>query len=77
MADTGESPDAIVEAEGLSQIGDADELEAVVRQAVAENPAAVSKYPRRQDPAPLAFPRRAGSCGRRAVRRIRGWSTSC
>jgi len=44
MADTGESPDAIVEAEGLSQIGDADELEAVVRQAVAENPAAVSKY---------------------------------
>ena len=44
MAGTGESPDAIVEAEGLSQIGDAGRLEAVVRQALAENPAAVSKY---------------------------------
>ena len=44
MAGTGESPDAIVDAEGLSQIGDADQLEAVVRQALAENPAAASKY---------------------------------
>jgi len=44
MAGTGESPDAIVEAEGLSQIGDADALETVVRQVLAENPAAVSKY---------------------------------
>ena len=44
MADTGESPYAIVEAQGLSQIGDAAELETVVRQVLAENPAAVSKY---------------------------------
>ena len=44
MADTGRSPEAIVEAEGLSQIGDADELQAVVRRTLADNPAAVSKY---------------------------------
>ncbi len=44
MAATGESPDAIVEAEGLSQIGDADELQVVVRQTLAQNPAAVTKY---------------------------------
>ena len=44
MAGTGESPDAIVEARGLSQIGDAAELETVVRQVLAENPAAVSRY---------------------------------
>ena len=44
MADSGRSPEAIVEAEGLSQIGDADELRAVVRQVLAENPAAVSRY---------------------------------
>ena len=44
MADTGRAPEAIVEAEGLSQIGDAGELEFVVRQTLAENPAAVGKY---------------------------------
>ncbi len=44
MADTGRSPEAIVAAEGLSQIGDAAELEDVVRRTLAENPAAVSKY---------------------------------
>ena len=44
MADGGESPDAIVAAEGLSQIGDADELAAAVRRALAENPAAVRRY---------------------------------
>ena len=44
MADGGESPDAIVAAEGLSQIGDAGELAAAVRRALAENPAAVSRY---------------------------------
>lgn len=44
MADAGRSPEAIVEAEGLSQIGDAGELELVVRQTLAENPAAVGKY---------------------------------
>ena len=44
MAATGRPPEAIVDAEGLSQIGDAGELEAAVRQALLENPAAVSKY---------------------------------
>ena len=44
MADTGRSPEAIVEAEGLSQIGDAGELEGVVRGVLARNPAAVDKY---------------------------------
>ncbi len=44
MADTGRSPEAIVEAEGLSQIGDSDELQAVVRRTLADNPAAVKKY---------------------------------
>ena len=44
MAATGRPPGAIVEAEGLSQIGDAGELEAEVRRALAENPAAVSRY---------------------------------
>ena len=44
MADTGEEPEAIVEAEGLLQIGDVGELEAVVRSTLAEHPAAVSRY---------------------------------
>ena len=44
MARTGEAPEAIVEAEGLAQIGDAASLEGVVRQAIIDNPAAVGKY---------------------------------
>ena len=44
MADTGESPAAIVELQGLSQIGDAGALEIVVRRTLADHPAAVSKY---------------------------------
>ena len=44
MAATGRPPEAIVEAEGLSQIGDAEELGAAVRKALSENPAAVGKY---------------------------------
>ena len=44
MADTGRSPEAIVEAEGLSQIGDAGALEVLVEQTLAEHPDAVSKY---------------------------------
>ena len=44
MARTGESPEAIVEAKGLSQIGDAGALEGAVRQALADNPDAVKKY---------------------------------
>ena len=44
MADSGRSPETIVDAEGLAQIGDAGELEVVVRRTLAENAAAVSKY---------------------------------
>ena len=44
MADTGRSPEAIVEAEGLSQIGDAGALEVLVAQTLTEHPDAVSKY---------------------------------
>ena len=44
MARTGESPEAIVEARGLSQIGDASVLEGAVRQALADHPDAVKKY---------------------------------
>ena len=44
MADTGRSPEAIVEAEGLSQIGDAGALEVLVEQTLAAHPDAVSKY---------------------------------
>ena len=44
MADSGRSPEAIVDAEGLAQIGDAGELEVVVRRTLAENAAAASKY---------------------------------
>ena len=44
MYDTGESPDAIVKAEGLAQVGDADALQGIVAQTLAANQAAVEKY---------------------------------
>ena len=44
MADSGRSPEDIVDAEGLAQIGDAGELKVVVRRTLADNAAAVSKY---------------------------------
>ncbi len=44
MAETGEPPAAIIEAEGLSQIGDTGELEVVIRQILVDHPAAVSRY---------------------------------
>ncbi|MFQ5613759.1 MAG: Asp-tRNA(Asn)/Glu-tRNA(Gln) amidotransferase subunit GatB [Anaerolineae bacterium] len=44
MWGTGRPPEEIVEARGLRQISDAGELEAVARQAIAENPAAVEQY---------------------------------
>ncbi len=43
-ADTGLPPGDIVQQEGLAQIGDAGELEAVVRQTLADNQPAVEKY---------------------------------
>ncbi len=44
MADSGRPPEAIVEAEGLAQIGDKGELEVVMRRTLSEHAAAVSKY---------------------------------
>ena len=44
MAATGAAPDAIVEADGLGQLGDAGELEIIVRRTLADQPAAVDKY---------------------------------
>ena len=43
-ADSGKSPRDIVRDGGLSQIGDIDELEAVVRQVLDANVEAVGKY---------------------------------
>jgi aspartyl-tRNA(Asn)/glutamyl-tRNA(Gln) amidotransferase subunit B len=43
MLDEGESPDAIIEAEGLGTAGE-DEVAAAVRDAIAENPDAVADY---------------------------------
>jgi len=44
MAGPGEASEAIVESEGVSRIGDADGLEAVVPRTLADNPDAVSRY---------------------------------
>ncbi len=44
MTETGEGPQAIIEAKGLKQISDASELEAMVEKVLAENPDNVEKY---------------------------------
>jgi len=44
MCRTGQAPDEIVEAQGLKQISDSSELEAIVDQVVAANPDSVAKY---------------------------------
>ena len=44
MFDTGDSPRAIAEAEGLSQISDADAVLAAVKQAISDNPGPVQEY---------------------------------
>ncbi len=41
---TGESPATIVEARGLSQVSDIDQIGSVAREVIAENPAAVDDY---------------------------------
>jgi aspartyl-tRNA(Asn)/glutamyl-tRNA(Gln) amidotransferase subunit B len=41
---TGQSPAIIVKEKGLEQIGSTDELEAIVKQLVANNPAQVEQY---------------------------------
>jgi aspartyl-tRNA(Asn)/glutamyl-tRNA(Gln) amidotransferase subunit B len=44
MFETGESPDAIIAAEGLSPITDSASVEAVCREILAKNPVNVAKY---------------------------------
>ena len=44
MYETGPSADDIVQAEGLAQIGDADALAGIVRDAIAANPDAVEQF---------------------------------
>lgn len=44
VAEKGGSPMAVVEAKGLKQIGSADELEAVAKKVLDDNPALVEKY---------------------------------
>jgi Asp-tRNA(Asn)/Glu-tRNA(Gln) amidotransferase B subunit len=46
MCASGRSADAIVESEGLAQIGDVEALSHLVRQAIATNPDAVSQVRR-------------------------------
>jgi len=43
MYDTGSTAAAIVQAEGLAQIGDAEALSGIVREAVAANPDAIDQ----------------------------------
>lgn len=44
VAQTGQSPALVVKEKGLEQIGSTDELEAIVKQIVANNPAQVEQY---------------------------------
>jgi aspartyl-tRNA(Asn)/glutamyl-tRNA(Gln) amidotransferase subunit B len=44
MADTGDTAETVVERNGLSQIGDAAEIETIVDQVIAENPSSVEDY---------------------------------
>jgi len=44
MVETGDSPQSIVEAEGMAQVSDAGELEGIIAQIVADNPQAVEDY---------------------------------
>ena len=44
MYGTGKEPEAIVEAEGLSQIGDERELETIVTRVIAEHEDAVTRF---------------------------------
>ena len=44
MCEEGKKPKAIIEEEGLVQIGDASEIEAMVKEVLAENPESVEQY---------------------------------
>jgi aspartyl-tRNA(Asn)/glutamyl-tRNA(Gln) amidotransferase subunit B len=53
MAETGESPAAIIDRKGLRQVSDADTIEEAVDAALAANPAQVAQY--RTNPKVLGF----------------------
>ncbi|MFR9296330.1 MAG: Asp-tRNA(Asn)/Glu-tRNA(Gln) amidotransferase GatCAB subunit B, partial [Aedoeadaptatus pacaensis] len=44
MCEEGKKPKAIIEEEGLVQIGDASEIEAMVKEVLAENPESVEQF---------------------------------
>jgi aspartyl-tRNA(Asn)/glutamyl-tRNA(Gln) amidotransferase subunit B len=44
MWQTGDAPEAIIEARGLKQISSADALQTIVEQVIAENPGPVSEF---------------------------------
>ena len=44
VATTGQEPSVIVREQGLEQIGSADELEAIVKEVIAQNPQQVAQY---------------------------------
>jgi len=44
MYETGESPEAIIEREGLRQISDSGALEKIVEQVIAANPKQLEQY---------------------------------
>lgn len=44
VAQTGDDPMALVKAKGLEQIGSADELEAIIKEIITQNPQEVARY---------------------------------
>ena len=54
MAETGASPDAVVERQGLAQISDASHIEGLVDKVIAEHTDVVDRY-RRGDRKLLGF----------------------
>lgn len=44
IAQTGQEPEAIMQEKGLQQMGNADELEAVIKEIIAANPESVAQY---------------------------------
>ncbi|MFC1870639.1 Asp-tRNA(Asn)/Glu-tRNA(Gln) amidotransferase subunit GatB [Candidatus Dependentiae bacterium] len=49
VAQTGKDPQLVVKEKGLEQIGSTDELEAIVKQIIADNPANVEQYKQAPD----------------------------
>ena len=44
VAQTGQEPEVVIEAQGLKQIGSADEIEAIVKEVIAANPQQAQEY---------------------------------